>query len=42
MALKLNHLHLKSPDPLKTAQFYIDTLGATKIADIGDALHQRC
>ena len=36
MALKLNHLHLKSPDPLKTAQFYIDTLGATKIADIGD------
>ena len=36
MALKLNHLHLKSPDPQKTAQFYIDTLGATKIADIRD------
>ena len=36
MALKLNHLHLKSPDPQKTAQFYIDTLGATKIADISD------
>ena len=36
MALKLNHLHLKSPDPQKTAQFYIDTLGATKVADIRD------
>jgi lactoylglutathione lyase len=36
MALKLNHLHLKSPDPQKTAQFYIDTLGATKIADVGN------
>ncbi|MCH9016173.1 MAG: VOC family protein [Chloroflexi bacterium] len=36
MALKLNHVHLKTPDPEKTAQFYIDTLGATKIADIGD------
>ena len=36
MALKLNHLHLKSPDPQKTAQFYIDTLGATKIADVGE------
>ena len=36
MALKLNHLHLKTPDPEKTAQFYIDTLGATKIADIGE------
>ena len=36
MALKLNHLHLRTPDPEKTAQFYIDTLGATKIADIGE------
>ncbi len=36
MALTLNHLHLKSPDPQTTAQFYIDTLGATKVADIGD------
>ena len=35
MALKLNHVHLKSPDPFATAQFYIDTLGATKIADVG-------
>ena len=36
MALTLNHLHLKSPDPQATAQFYIDTLGATKVADISD------
>ena len=36
MALSLNHVHLKTPDPEKTAKFYIDTLGATKIADIGD------
>ena len=36
MALRLNHVHLKSPDPHATAQFYIDTLGAAKIADVGD------
>ncbi len=36
MALSLNHVHLKSPDPRKTAQFYIDTMGATKIADVGE------
>ena len=36
MALSLNHVHLKSPDPQKTAQFYIDTMGATKIADVGE------
>ena len=36
MALTLNHVHLKSPDPWTTAQFYIDTLGATKLADIGE------
>ena len=36
MALKLNHIHLKTPDPQKTARFYIDTLGATKIADVGE------
>ena len=36
MALSLNHVHLKSPDPKTTAQFYIDTMGATKIADVGE------
>ena len=28
MTLKLNHLHLKTQDPDKTAKFYVDTLGA--------------
>ena len=28
MTLKLNHLHLKTKDPEKTAKFYVDTLGA--------------
>jgi catechol 2,3-dioxygenase-like lactoylglutathione lyase family enzyme len=28
MTLKLNHLHLKTRDPEKTAKFYVDTLGA--------------
>ena len=28
MAFKLNHVHLKAPDPQKTAQVYINTLGA--------------
>ena len=28
MSLKLNHVHLKTPDPEKTAKFYVETLGA--------------
>ncbi len=32
MPFKLNHLHLKTEDPEKTAQFYIDTLGATVVS----------
>jgi lactoylglutathione lyase len=28
MALKLNHVHLKTRDPDKTARFYVDVLGA--------------
>ena len=28
MTMKLNHLHLKTGDPAKTAQFYVDVLGA--------------
>jgi len=28
MTLKLNHLHLKTKDPEKTAKFYVDNLGA--------------
>jgi catechol 2,3-dioxygenase-like lactoylglutathione lyase family enzyme len=29
MSLQLNHVHLKTKDPEKTAKFYVDTLGAT-------------
>mgnify|MGYP000389123691 CR=1 FL=1 len=35
MAFKLNHLHLKSPDPEKTAQWYVDNLGATIVSEVG-------
>lgn len=34
MAFAVQHVHLKTPDPLKTAQFYIDNFGATMIGDI--------
>ena len=34
MSFKLNHLHLKTPDPKATAQFYVDTLGAAIVAEI--------
>jgi catechol-2,3-dioxygenase len=29
MAYTLNHVHLKTPNPRETAQFYIDNFGAT-------------
>ena len=33
MAFKLNHLHFKSPDPRRTAQWYVDYLGAKIISE---------
>ena len=35
MAFKLNHIHLKTPDPQKTAQFYVDSLGAKVVGQAG-------
>ena len=35
MALQLNHVHLKTPDPEKTAQFYVETLGAKIVGQAG-------
>jgi catechol 2,3-dioxygenase-like lactoylglutathione lyase family enzyme len=35
MSLKLNHVHLKTTDPQQTAKFYVDTLGATVVSEIG-------
>jgi len=31
VSFKLNHLHLKTRDPEKTAKFYVDTLGAKNL-----------
>jgi catechol 2,3-dioxygenase-like lactoylglutathione lyase family enzyme len=36
MSLKLNHVHLKTPDPEKTAKFYVDTLGAKIVGQAGN------
>ena len=33
MAFKLNHLHLKTPNPKETADFYVNNLGATVVAE---------
>jgi catechol 2,3-dioxygenase-like lactoylglutathione lyase family enzyme len=35
MALELNHVHLKTHDPEKTAKFYVDTLGAKIVGQAG-------
>ena len=32
MTLKLNHLHIKTKDPEKTAKFYVDMFGAKILA----------
>jgi glyoxylase I family protein len=36
MSLKLNHVHLKTTDPEKTAKFYVDTLGAKIVGQAGN------
>ncbi|HWO41661.1 MAG TPA: VOC family protein [Candidatus Eisenbacteria bacterium] len=33
MAFRINHLHLKTPDPRKTAEFYLRHLGATVVSE---------
>lgn len=37
MAFKLNHVHLKTQDPKKTAQFYVENLGAAIEAELGNS-----
>jgi lactoylglutathione lyase len=34
-AFQFNHVHLKTQDPKQTAQFYVDSLGATIVSEIG-------
>ena len=33
MGFKMNHVHLKTPNPRKTAQWYVDNLGAKIVAE---------
>jgi len=33
MAFKVNHLHLKTPDPRKTAKWYVEFLGARIVSE---------
>lgn len=33
MSFKVNHLHLKTPDPRTTAQWYVDYLGAKVVSE---------
>lgn len=35
MALQINHLHVKTRDPKKTVQFYVDNFDATIVAEVG-------
>ena len=35
MAFGLNHVHVKTRDPKRTMQFYIDNFGATFVSEIG-------
>ena len=34
-SFKLNHLHIKSPDPKAAAQWYVENLGAEIVYDLG-------
>ena len=34
MAIGVHHVHVKSRDPKKATQFYVDNLGATLIAEV--------
>ncbi len=36
MTIKLNHVHLKTKDPEKTAKFYVDMLGARIVSQAGN------
>lgn len=36
MELKLDHVHLKTHDPQKTAEFYVDCLGAKVVSQLAN------
>ena len=35
MTLQINHVHVKTRDPKKTMQFYVDNFGATVVSEVG-------
>ena len=41
MTFRLEHFHVKTRDPARTARFYMDTLGATLIESNADQTHFR-
>ena len=40
MTIKLNHVHLKTKDPEKTAKFYVDMLGARIVSQTGNGAYR--
>ena len=37
MTFAINHVHVKTRDPKRTMQFYVDNLGATLIDEVAAA-----
>jgi lactoylglutathione lyase len=35
MTLQINHVHVKTRDPKKTVQFYVENFGATVVSEVG-------
>ena len=35
MTLQINHVHVKTRDPKKTVQVYVDNFGATIVSEVG-------
>jgi catechol 2,3-dioxygenase-like lactoylglutathione lyase family enzyme len=35
MTLQINHVHVKTRDPKKTVQFYVNNFGATVVSEVG-------
>jgi catechol 2,3-dioxygenase-like lactoylglutathione lyase family enzyme len=40
MAFEIQHVHIKTKDPKKTAQFYVDNVGASYVAEIAGRGHR--
>jgi catechol 2,3-dioxygenase-like lactoylglutathione lyase family enzyme len=40
MSFGINHVHVKTRDPKRTMQFYVDNLGATLIAEVNPSSYR--